>query len=272
MATRPGRHEITRRRIVYEVDGMRDVPVRRGLTYRNAADGALTMDVYYPPNAAEGARTPAVVFVNGYPDPGARAAIGCALKELESFVSWGQLLAASGLAAVVYETGNDPAADAQSMISYLQTNAGSLGLDGQRVGLWACSGHGPNALSLLMPSVDPGVITCGVFCYSFMLDLDGSAVVADAARAFGFANPVSRKLEELRRDVPLFIVRAGRDEFAGLNDALDRFVGRALGLNLPVTVVNHATAPHAFDLVDDSEESRRVIGDILAFLRGRLSA
>ena len=33
-----------------------------------------------------------------------------------------------------------------------------------------------------------------------------------------------------------------------------------------------ATDPGAFDLVDDSEESRRVIRDVLAFLRVRLSA
>ncbi len=52
--------------------------------------------------------------------------------------------------------------------------------------------------------------------------------------------------------------------------ALDGFLARALACNLPVTFVNHSTAPHAFDLFDDSEMSREIIGRILAFLRFHL--
>jgi len=87
MARTPERLDITKRRIVYEIVGMRDVPVERGLIYQEAPD-ALTMDVYYPRNGVEGTETPAVVFVNGYSDIGARTVLGCALKEMESFVSW----------------------------------------------------------------------------------------------------------------------------------------------------------------------------------------
>jgi hypothetical protein len=38
-----------------------------------------------------------------------------------------------------------------------------------------------------------------------------------------------------------------------------------------MTVVNHSTAPHAFDLLDDSETSREIIGRILAFMRFHLT-
>src|SRR5215210_5219422 len=51
-----------------------------------------------------------------------------------------------------------------------------------------------------------------------------------------------------------------------LNDALDRFIAAALARNLPITVVNHAAAPHAFDLFDDSDATREVVRQILAFL------
>ena len=65
-------------------------------------------------------------------------------------------------------------------------------------------------------------------------------------------------------------MRAGRDEFPHLNETIDRFVIKALARNLPVTLVNHAEAPHAFDLLQDSETSREVIRQILAFLRFHL--
>ena len=74
------------------------------------------------------------------------------------------------------------------------------------------------------------------------------------------------------RDLPLFIARAGKDEMPGLNDSIDRFVAGALARNLPLTLVNHPTAPHAFDLVDDSEATREVIRRILAFLAFHLGA
>jgi hypothetical protein len=44
-------------------------------------------------------------------------------------------------------------------------------------------------------------------------------------------------------------------------------VAHALARNLPITLVNHATGPHSFDLSDDSETSRGVIRGILAFIR-----
>ena len=271
MARTPARPDITKRRIVYEVEGMRDVRVHRGLTYRHAAEGALTMDLYYPSNNGEGAPAPAVVFVNGYSDIGARAVLGCALKEMESFVSWGQLLAASGLAAVLYETGPDPADDAETIVRYLLTNAGSLGVDRRRIGLWACSGHVPNALSLLM-NAGRAVIRCAALCYGLMLDLEGSTAVAEASRLYRFVNPsAGRAVEDLPAHAALLVVRAGRDDTPGLNATIDRFVPRALAANLPISLINHPDAPHALDIVADTEESRRMIREILRFLAAHLT-
>jgi hypothetical protein len=68
------------------------------------------------------------------------------------------------------------------------------------------------------------------------------------------------------------VVRAGQDAVPGVNVSIDHFVASALARNLPVTVVNHTTAPHSFDLLDDTEASREVIRQILAFLRIHLRA
>jgi len=115
--------------------------------------------------------------------------------------------------------------------------------------------------------------TCAVLCYGYMLDLDGLTGVAEAAAAWRFVNASAGKsVDDLRRDVPLFVARAGRDQFAGLNEGVDRFLANAVARNLPVTFVNHPEGPHAFDLDHDSETTREIIRGILAFMRCRLGA
>ena len=270
MSQETERHEITKKRVVYRMAAMQDVTVRRDVEYRVTDAGALTMDLYYPPDSEGGARTPAVVFVLGYPDPGFQRMLGCKQKEMESYVSWAQLAAASGMVAITYTT-TEPAADVHALFQHLRKNAAELGIDDSRIGVWACSGNGPNALSVLMRE-DGNNLKCAVFCYAIMLDLEGSTAVAEAASQWGFANPCAGKsFDDLPQDVPLFIVRAGQDQTPRLNDTIDLFLVHALSRNLPIRFANHSLGPHSFDVIDDTETSREIIRDILAFMRFHLS-
>jgi acetyl esterase/lipase len=118
---------------------------------------------------------------------------------------------------------------------------------------------------------DRDFLKCAVLCYGLTLDLEGSTAVAEAASTWKFANPgAGKSAADLPQDLPLFVARAGRDEFPHLNETLDRFLANALACNLPMTFANHRTGPHAFDLLDDSEASREIIRQILAFLRFHL--
>jgi hypothetical protein len=152
MSQETQRHEITKKKVVYQMPTAQPAPIRRDIEYRVTDVGALTMDIYYPPDSKSEARTPAVVFVIGYPDPGFQRMFGCKLKEMESYISCGQLTAASGLVAITYTT------------------------------------------------------------------------------------------------------------------------SKALSHNLPITFVNYPTAPHAFDIMDDSEMSREIIRQIVTFIRFHLLA
>lgn len=264
------RHEMTKKRVVYEIPGMDTVKLREGIEYRITDVGGLTMNIYYPPDAKSDTRIPAVVFVIGYSDLGAQAIFGCKFQEMESFISWAQLAAASGLVAITYSTGKEPAADIHQLLHYVRQNAESLGIDEARIGLWACSGHGPLALAVLMHEAGDQ-LKCAVLCYGYMLDLEGANAVDEAAKQFGFVNPgAGKSVAELPKDLPLFIVRAGQDQLPHLNETLDHFVAEAVACNLPVTFVNHPEAPHAFDLLDDSEDSREIIRQILTFMRFHL--
>jgi hypothetical protein len=264
-------NDITKKRVVYQIPGMDAVTIRRDVEYRTTNAGALTMDIYYPPDSKGRARIPGVVFVSGYSDVGFQKMLGCKLKEMGSYISWGQLTAASGMVAITYSA-REPAEDIHALLQYVRQNAASLGIDENRIGVWACSGNVPNALSVLMDE-DREYLKCAVLCYGIMLDLEGNTNVAESAKRFGFVNPSTGKsANDLPRDMPLFIVRAGQDEMPHLNETLDRFLAKALTCNLPIRFTNHATAPHAFDVMHDSETSREIIRQVLAFMRFHLSA
>jgi acetyl esterase/lipase len=269
MSAQTPRHEITMKKLVLDLAGTEGVTVRRDVEYGMTDSGPLVMDLYYPPAAASGSRLPAVVIVGGYPDVGVPMVLGCTFREMEFCIGWARLIAQHGMVAIV-GTSQHPATDAETMIRYARQHAAPLGIDEQRIGLYAASGAGPNALSLLMSDAGKD-LKCAVLSNVYTLDVDGSTGVAQAAAQFRFVNPAARKtIGELPQNVPMFLVRSGRDEMPSLNEALDRFVGHALARNLPITVVNHAAAPHAFDVFHDSDASREIIRQWLAFLRFHL--
>ncbi|MFO0744650.1 MAG: alpha/beta hydrolase [Myxococcota bacterium] len=264
---------MTLRPVLYDLPGTDRVLVRHDLLYREA-DGAgadaLTFDLYAPPEPApDGAQRPVVVFASGYPDPGFAASLGCRFKEMAAYVSWGRLVAASGLCAVVYSN-REPAADLATLLAHLRAHGAELGIDRERIAIWACSGNVHTALTTLLRDA-PDIIRAAALWYGYMLDLDGSSIIAQVAAAYGSVPACAGKtVADLRSDVPLFVARAGRDETPGLNETVDRFVSHAIAANLPLTFANHPTGPHAFDLLDDSPTTRHLVREVLAFLRSRL--
>jgi hypothetical protein len=244
--------EIAKKKIRYELPNMEEVTIHRDLPYR---DGLL-MNIYCP-NPRPGRRTPIVLLAFGYPDPQA------GIRTFGPFTSWAKLIAASGMAAVIYGP-NVPAEDVDAALGYVRANADRLELDADRVALLAMSGHGPVALSLLMRErrLAGAVLHCG-----YTMDFDGSTAVADAAAEYGFADACHGKsADDLPTNVPLLFVRAGRDKVVGLNEAFDRVITRALARNLPLTLINHASGEHGFECDEDSDMTREIVRQILAFL------
>lgn len=235
------RHEIALKPVVLRMPCMDDVSVRADVPYKTAEH---RMDLYYPPTSKAGPALPAVLFVFGFPDAGTRQKLGCSGKEMASYVSWARLVASFGMVAITY-VASEPDRDVRDVLEYVRTNADALGINAERLGVWACSGNVPAALSLLAAAEQR--FACATLCYGYMGD-----------------EP------PLPREMPLLIVRAGGDEMPGLNDQIDAFVPRALRANLPLTVINQPAAPHAFDIQDDSDASRMAIVRILAFLQMHL--
>jgi hypothetical protein len=268
--TRVPHSDILTRPVCLQLDGMDVVTVRRNVAY-GPPDGRLRMDLYYPSHQTDEGRWPAVIIVAGYPGTGEPRPTSLTFKEMGWTVSMSRLIAVSGMVAIAY-TNQDPVADLRALFEHIHEHARSLRIDAARVGVIAASGSVPTALSTIMQ--DAGrTPACAVFSYGCLLDLDDATHVADAARQFGFVNPgVGRTLTDLRRDVPLLITRAGRDQFPGMNASIDSFIRQGLVENLPITFVNHVEGPHAFDLVDASRASRDILRQTLRFLQQHLTA
>ncbi len=222
------RHEVTTRRVLYEIPGMRSIRPRHEVF--TGADGqSLAMSIYESPSAIAHP-APVVVVIAGYPDAGFETHLGCKFMEMEWAISTAQLIAMSGMTAITH-TNREPIADASALLS-------ALNADGRRVGIWATSGHSPVALS-----------------------------VADQAACTVLINPVT---SDVVPETPLLLVRSGKDETPGLNDALDALLARAIAENRPVSLVNYPDAPHSFDLNLDRPETRRILQQGLDFLRAHL--
>jgi len=261
------REDFAKRRVVYRLAAEELVTVDRDRRYASSSGDELPFDVYRAASDGSAPPHPAVLLVAGYNDEGMRRFAGCAAKNLGAFESWARLIAASGLTAITYEC-REPGADARAILAHVRASAATLGIDSTRLGLWACSGHVPTALAIAMHERDFG---CAAFLYGYTIDIDDHREVADAAAMFRFAVPASgRPLTDLTGTLPLLLVRAGGDRMPGLNQAMDRFVIALLARNAPVTLVNHASGPHAFELEDDGPGTRTAIRQVLTFLAAHL--
>ena len=264
MSDRPARHPITLKRIIRNLEAMERIEVTSDVTYH----GDLKLDVYHPRSSSV-ELPPAIVITAGYADVGVPMTLGCNFREMEFVVSLAQWLAASGMAAIAYST-SSPASDAGRVADFIARSGAELRLDPERLGIWASSGNVPVALGFLMEK-RPGV-RAAVLSNGYTFDAGGVTAVADAAATYRFVNATAgRSVRELPSGLPMLVVRCGHDD-PGLNQALDRFVGDAVGENLPITFVNHATAPHAFEINVDTPVSHHILDAMLSFMRFHLAA
>ena len=221
--------------------------VVQNMTYRTVDDTPFTMDVYHPPDRKEDERLPAVIFVFGYADSAAKRHVGSALKDYRQYTSWGRLTAASGLTALTYQT--QQADDLEALVEYTRENAASVNIDADRIGLWSCSANGPTAVSFAMQR-GREYLKCAVFYYAHMLTPDNEfrEQISDMYASRGCYGAELRDVEEMRKDLPLLVVKAGLDEVPFVNASIDHFMDVAAASDLQITLVEYAEGVHGFDI------------------------
>jgi acetyl esterase/lipase len=263
----PWLKEFAFKRIVYSVPEMTRVKVAKNQIYKRGSSEELKMDVYSLPGKQ---RRPAVVFIHGGRIP---RNLLTTPKDWGAYVSLGQLVAASGFVGVTFnhrfyawESLTDSQSDVMDLMAYVRDNAESLGVEKDRIILWALSAGG---IFLSQPLQQSPPYIRSIIAYYSELDLQNQRKAAPASvtdetlREF---SPVHHLGNKEKNVPPIFIARAGLDD-KELNDGIDRFVQLALSRNLTVEVVNHATGHHAFDIEDNNERSREIIKRTIEFIK-----
>jgi len=128
------RHEVTTRRVLYEIPGMKSVPVRKS-AFPGANGEPLPLEIYEAMNPTGDC---VVAILEGVPDAGFEKHVGCKFMEMEWTISMAQLIAASGMTAVTHSN-RDPEPDGVALMKY-------LGEKYRKVGVWSTSGNGPVVL------------------------------------------------------------------------------------------------------------------------------
>jgi acetyl esterase/lipase len=270
MKNNPPFEEMIRMRVVVTAPGMDAVSTRRNLVYKTGDGEPLHMDVYAPPSPPRA--RPVVVLVHGGPIP----KIGA--KNMGVFVSYGELLAASGFVAVTFDHRflapsrlADAGADVADLVAHVRANAGSLGVDADRIALWAFSGGGP---FLTAPLRERPAWLRAVIAFYAALDLQqpppgaDSGIGDDLRRSFSALYALG---EDARTAPPILVARAGLDH-PWLNGGIDRFVQTGLATGATLDLMNHPDGRHGFDILDDDARSKQIIRRAVEFLRDGLAS
>jgi acetyl esterase/lipase len=256
----------------YELPGMRNVTVRRGIPYSTQS---LTMDVYTPPGGAR--RRPALIFVHGglvARQPGPRP------TEWPTYRSWGRLAGAAGLVGVVFnhrlttdENVREGADDVLAALSHVRSNAASLGIDPDRLCVAVFSAGGPLA-SVVMSERMP-YVRCLVLFYPF-LDLEHMR----SQSPFRAAHPAAHvdalvplyspaHLLGVAPDSlpPIFLAMAGQDQIPRLNESIERFIRAAVEHRVQIDFALHRHGVHGFDQRNRDARTAEILERVIAFVR-----
>jgi len=242
--------------LVLQVPGMDRIEVHRDVVYRRLGDTTLKADLYVPQRRA--ARDPAVIFVSGASD----------FRDWRGFQDLARLAAVNGIVGInfskrfertqILEGGGD----LQVLLQFLAAQSDSLGIDPQRICLWGVSGGG----TLLGVGVASRQVRCIVGLYPFVDIRQILPRFPESAR-----DSVRRLLstvdllDTLAAVPPMLLVRAGLDQPL-LNASIDSVMRHALDRNRSIELINYPAGHHAFDLIDDTEESRAILLRAMQFV------
>jgi acetyl esterase/lipase len=255
------------KRIVYSVPGIERIKARKDVVWKRVDGVELKLDLYTPPGKPRNRPLPVVVFIHGGPIP---SNLRTEPKDWGVYISYGQLAAASGFVGITFNHrfyGMDRLRDAQSdvndLVGYLRANAAALGIDPDRITLWAFSGGGPMLSSAIRDAAP--YIRC-LIAYYALLDTAGSGANGEGAQKE--FSPLYQLKQKGQSVPPLFVARAGLDN-PGLNSALDRFAQEAITRNVTFEFSNHAAGRHSFDVLNDDERTREIIRRTIEFIKAR---
>jgi len=162
-------------------------------------------------------------------------------------------------------------ADTDDLVTYVRMNAASLGVDPERLCIWAFSAGPIYGLRTAFRAASSS-IRCAIAYYGGMSLLNKTYFhyTEQEEPLFREFSPVCYLHETPARIPPLFVARAELDR-PFINESIDEFVQLAIAKNVPITFMNHPEGMHGFDMLNDNERSREIIRTTLEFIKVHLS-
>jgi dienelactone hydrolase len=210
----------------------------RNVMYGSTGDHGLAMDVYRPA-APVGERRPVLIMWN--------RAFGAEQRSLAFVTGWARAAAARGVTTIIPDLRPDSEpADFKRVVGYVTTHGAELGVDPERIAVYAASGNVSTAFPVLE---------------------DPTTTAVKAAVIYYGAASIAR----FRLDLPVLYVRAGLDR-PPVNQAITTLTSLAVSQNAPVTLLNHPTGYHGFEVRNDDDASREVIERTIDFVKRSTAA
>jgi dienelactone hydrolase len=229
----------------------------------------LPMYIFYPPDRRPLELLPAVIMVNGFPNSGKYKG-----SILDSFQSWGHLIASYGLIAVAFDS--QSASDLDAVVDYIRQKGADVGIDGNKIGLWAAASSAGLASSYAFQG-DRNYLKFVVLYYPWIMTPDNYMREELNAACFkiGCLGAQLPDVEQLRNDLPVLVVRCGRDTPDNIA-VIDHFTQIATEAGVPLTLVNFDEGHHSFDQQTVSEgeisnEATEIIKQTLEFMKEHAS-
>lgn len=232
--------------VVLDVPAAKLVKARENIVYHRTDSDSLCIDLYQP--AGPGARRPAVVFLNTIGDP--PGAEGERLRRWAIYRTWPRLIAAHGMVGISMDAERGRVQESLiALFRYLRERGSSLGVDPDRIGVYAASANVSGATAYLFGDSAWSGIRAAVLYYGAPPD---TAI-------------------RLRTDLPVLFVAAEGD-VPRMGPALGTLWQRVLDGKLPWTLEHAAGLPHAFDAFSDNDQARRLVRQTINFWKNELEA
>ena len=157
------------------------------------------------------------------------------------YQAWAEIAASKGLVAIMPDLRvASLEQDFDALLAHLAANAAALGVDRDRIAVYAGSGNVYRGLPLFLDPKRTALKTMVLYY--------GSADV-----------------KTFRGDLPTLFVRAGLDR-PPVNRAMTDLITLAQTQNVPMSVINYPGGHHAFEMFDDEAATRDVIDTTLDFV------
>lgn len=266
-------------RLVYHLPNEDNVRVLKDVPFKTIDDLSLRCDIYIPNILSPSEVRPAIVFVSGDTPPEYMLTV----KEWGIYTGWGRLVAAAGFVGITFQHRvmhelqvthlDEVVADVADVIAFVRRQAADFQIDPDRLCLWCGSAGATPGLHVGLRDGQPfirclisyyGLFDLALYARARQLDVPP----ADVLQRFAPVTAFSQRKNALP---PLLIARMGQD-IPGLNEAVDQFIMVAEQVGASVEVLHYPEGHHGFDIEDDTDQSRTIIQQTLAFMHRYLDS